>query len=376
MKDPHVTNKGGGASTGPEADVPAWSGPDMERVDGLTLLDFHPPMGDLHADVERGLRGRTPGAAGDLPGRRIPPKWFYDERGSALFDAITELEAYYPTRAELEITRRYGDEIAQEIGPRPLVVEYGSGSSIKTRVLLDHLVEPVAYVPIDISRDHLLASAHRLAEEYPTLEILPICADYTKPLTIPTPQRTPGRRVIYFPGSTIGNFTPAQAVEFLRVAAAEAGVAGQLLIGVDLIKDESVLLPAYDDPQGVTAAFNKNLLTRINRELKTDFDPDAFEHRAAWRADEGLARGRVEMHLVSRCAQTVHLDGEAYAFAEGEALVTEYSYKYAPAAFAALAAEAGWSVRHLWTDSEGLFSVQLLDLVPQARDSQSPEVMN
>jgi dimethylhistidine N-methyltransferase len=341
---------------------PADSTPQTESVEGLRLLDFHPPAGDLHADVLRGLAGEAAGAAGDPPARRISPKWLYDERGSALFDAITELDVYYPTRAELEITREQGAEMALHIGPRPLVVEYGSGSSIKTRVLLDHLDEPVAYVPIDISRDHLLASAHRLAEEYPDLEILPVCADYTRPLTIPRPQRSPGRRVIYFPGSTIGNFPPAQAVEFLRIAAEEAGTAGQLLIGVDLYKDESILLPAYDDPQGVTAAFNKNLLVRINRELGADFDPDAFAHRAVWRKETGAeGRGRIEMHLVSRHAQEVHLDEHTFTFAADEPLVTEYSYKYSPDAFAALASAAGWSTRRLWRDARGLFSVQLLE---------------
>ena len=342
---------------------------EVAQVDGLRLLDFHPPPGDLRADVLRGLAGDAPGAAGDPAGRRIPPKWFYDERGSALFDAITELPEYYPTRAELEITRRHGREIATLVGPRPLVVEYGSGSSVKTRILLDHLVEPVAYVPIDISRDHLLASARRLAAEYPSLEILPVCADYTRPLALPTPARTPGRRVIYFPGSTIGNFTPERAVDFLRVAAAEAGPAGQLLIGVDLHKQAEILVPAYDDAQGVTAAFNKNLLTRINRELGADFDLDAFAHRAVWRPSTGSeGRGRIEMHLVSRRAQRVRVDDLAFDFAEGEALVTEYSYKYSREAFAALAARAGWSPRGVWCDPEGLFSVQLLDHEPKQRE--------
>ncbi len=328
----------------------------------IELLDLHPPAGDLRADVLAGLAGDLPGAASDAPARRIPPKWFYDERGSALFDAICDLDEYYPTRTELAITRDCGGEMSMHIGPRALLVEYGSGSSIKTRVLLAHLRDPAGYVPIDISRDHLRASAARLAAEFPGLEVLPVCADYTRPLDLPSPSRIPGRTVIYFPGSTIGNFVPADAVDFLRVAHDEAGPAGQLLIGVDLVKDPAVLVPAYDDPRGVTAAFNKNLLTRINREVGADFDPDAFAHRASWWQDPAVeGRGRVEIELVSRLEQTATVDGHAFTFAEGESILTEYSYKYSTTAFAQLAAQAGWSVVRVWTDPNRLFSVQLLD---------------
>lgn len=316
----------------------------------------------MRAEVLEGLRRDPP---------RIPPKFLYDDRGSALFDEICELPEYYPTRTELAITRARAPEIAELCGPDALVVEYGSGSSVKTRLLLDALESPAAYVPIDISRDHLLAAARRLAAAYPELEILPVCADYTRELRIPAPRRPAGRRVAYFPGSTIGNFLPTAARAFLTRIARTLGQGGGLVIGVDLVKDRATLEAAYDDAAGVTAAFNRNLLTRINRELDADFDLDAFAHRALFRELPGpgvpdgdslgvLGRGRIEMWLVCQRDQEVRVAGERFRFRPGEAILTEYSYKYALEAFAELAGEAGLDVVRAWTDPEQRFSVQYL----------------
>ncbi len=254
----------------------------------------------------------------------------------------------------MAIMRDAGDEIAATLGPRCLVVELGSGSSLKTRILLDHLEDPVAYVPVDISREHLLASAERLAEAYPDLEVLPVCADYHQPLRLPMPTRTPRRRVVYFPGSTIGNFHPEVARPFLRRVAELVGPGGGLLIGVDLRKSPDVLVPAYNDARGVTAAFNLNLLHRLNRELDADFDTGRFEHRAVWNDDAG----RVEMHLVATADQRVRVNGQAFELAAGESIRTECSYKHTLEGFAALA--DAFTVERVWTDPDRLFSVQWL----------------
>jgi dimethylhistidine N-methyltransferase len=289
--------------------------------------------------------------------KTLPCKYLYDERGSALFERICELDEYYPTRTELAILAAYADEMAERLGARCLLVEYGSGSGRKTRLLLDHLCEPAGYVPIDISSEALAASARALAADYPGLEVLPVCADYTEPLELPRPARPAARRGVFFPGSTIGNFTPLEAQRFLGRMARVAGVGGGMLIGVDLRKDRSVLEPAYDDALGVTAAFNKNLLARINRELGADFELDRFRHLARWNA----AAGRVEMHLVSEVEQRVRVADAEFRFAAGETIHTENSYKYALDEFAALAAQAGLAVRRVWTDRDAMFSVQYLD---------------
>ena len=288
--------------------------------------------------------------------KTLPCKYLYDERGSALFERICELDEYYPTRTELAILAAYADEMAERLGARCLLVEYGSGSGRKTRLLLDHLCEPAGYVPIDISSEALGASARALAADYPELEVLPVCADYTEPLELPRPARPAARRGVFFPGSTIGNFTPLEAQRFLGRMARVAGVGGGMLIGVDLRKDRSVLEPAYDDALGVTAAFNRNLLARINRELGADFELDRFRHLARWNA----AAGRVEMHLVSEVEQRVRVADAEFRFAAGETIHTENSYKYALDEFAALAVQAGLAVRRVWTDRDALFSVQYL----------------
>jgi dimethylhistidine N-methyltransferase len=301
------------------------------------------------------------------PQKSIPCKYFYDERGSALFDRITETEEYYPTRTELAIMETHVGEMAEAVGPRAALVEYGSGSSLKTRVLLDRLAADAApgdalaaYVPIDISREHLLSTADTLRAAYPGLPVLPVAADYTADFDLPDlPPHA--KRVVYFPGSTIGNFDRAQAADFLDHAAEVAGGPegrGGLLIGVDLKKDRATLEAAYDDAEGITAAFNLNLLHRINRELGGTFDPDAFRHLAVWNE----ASSRIEAYLVSERDQTATVEGETFRFAEGERIHTENSHKYTVEGFARSAAEAGFALRRYWTDGGGLFSVQYFEV--------------
>jgi dimethylhistidine N-methyltransferase len=246
--------------------------------------------------------------------------------------------------------------MAGRLGPGCALIEYGSGSSLKTRLLLDRLERPVAYVPVDISGEHLLLSARRLARAYPDLEVVPVCADFTRPFPLPPLRQEPRRRVVYFSGSTIGNFGSAEATDLLAGIARLCGPGGGLLIGVDLKKGRAVLEAAYNDRRRVTAAFNLNLLARLNRELGADFDLSRFRHRAFYNPGPG----RVEMHLVSQAAQTVHVGGAAFDLAEGETICTEYSYKYGLDDFRELAARAGLTLEQVWTDEKGLFSVQYL----------------
>lgn len=290
---------------------------------------------------------------GQLP-KRLPTSYLYDERGSALFDAICDLPEYYLTRTELSIMRTHVDEMAAQLGPKIVLVEYGSGSSIKTRMLLDALTEPSAYVPVDISAQHLERTAAALRTEYPGLHVAPVAADFTRPFAIPT--SAVGPRVAYFPGSTIGNFEPPAATALLRQLAEQIGHDGRVLIGFDLRKSKTILEPAYDDAAGVTAAFNLNLLARIRRELDADFDVERFSHRA-WFDEE---HGRIEMNLISEHDQVVRVGNRRFGFMRGEVIITEYSHKYTPAGFAALARPAGLVVRRLWTDPAGWFAVALL----------------
>ncbi len=315
--------------------------------DDLELHDQTPGDDHFREEVLAGLRA-TP--------KLIPCKYFYDERGSHLFERICELDEYYPTRTELGIMEAHAGEMATRLGAGCLLIEFGSGSSRKTRLLLERLEDPAGYVPVDISRATLARAAEALARERPELPVLPVCADYTHRFELPPVPRPVKRRAVYFPGSTIGNFGPDEARGFLAEIAALVGPGGALLIGVDLRKAREILEPAYDDAQGVTAAFNLNLLERINRELGADFDLDRFAHRARWSED----RGRVEMHLVSRIDQTVRIDGVPVRFAAGETIHTENSYKYELGEFAKLAALAGFQVRRVWTDPRQLFSVQFL----------------
>ena len=296
------------------------------------------------ADVVAGL-GESP--------KRLPSKYFYDQRGSELFDDICQLEEYYVTRTELVIMEAHGPAMAQCIGGGVRLIEYGSGSSVKTRILLDHLEDPAAYVPVDISRDHLLQTARQLQRDYPQLEVLPVHADFTCDFALPQPARKPTHSAIYFPGSTIGNFTPERARGILARIALLCGTGGGLLIGIDLQKDPRILEAAYNDSAGITAEFNLNLLRRINRELKADFAVEQFSHRAVYNHEFG----RMEMHLVSEAEQQVALDGRRFQFASGETICTEYSHKYTVEGFSRQAAEVGLSLHHHWTDAKNHFAV-------------------
>lgn len=305
------------------------------------------PLQVMAEDVRTGL-SKTP--------KELPSKYFYDEEGSHLFERICELEAYYPTRTEVGIMERYGAEMAEQIGPRALVIEYGSGASLKTELLLRALDAPAGCVLIEISREHLLASAARLGALFPAVEILPVEADYTQDVEVP--KRPSRRSLVFYPGSTIGNFSRGAAQNFLGRMAKLAGPGGGLLIGVDLVKDREVLELAYDDPEGVTAAFNRNLLVHLNREIGTDFVPDRFDHVALWNGEAG----RIEMHLESRGEQTVRLEDSRFELADGERICTEHSNKYRLDEFSELAAVAGWRTEKVWTDERGWFSVHYLSV--------------
>lgn len=309
--------------------------------------DLHPDSENFREDVLKGLAAAR---------KALPPKYFYDARGSELFEAICELPEYYPTRTELAMMQAHAREMAQLLGPESLLIEYGAGSGRKTRVLIDALA-PAAYVPIDISRSALRQCAAGLAARYPAVKVVAVCADYSRPLQIPPLDGiATRRRVIYFPGSTIGNFTRSGALAFLRHAQALAGAGGAMLVGVDLKKDPGRLHAAYNDAQGVTAAFNLNLLTRINRELGGNFDLAAFEHHAFY--DE--AKGRIEMHLRSLRRQTVTVAGRGFEFDAGETIHTENSCKYSVLEFRQLAREAGFKPQQCWCDSAQLFSIHYL----------------
>jgi dimethylhistidine N-methyltransferase len=290
--------------------------------------------------------------------KRTPAKFFYDAMGSALFEEITELPEYYPTRTELSILRDNAAEIATFIRDNAQLVEFGAGALRKVRLLLDAMEKPRGYVPIDISGDFLLEVAQTLEAEYPHICVNPVVADFTKPIQLGPLECTAMHRVGFFPGSTIGNFTRPEAVSFLRNARKTLDN-GPLLIGVDLVKDPAILHAAYNDAAGVTAAFNKNLLLRANRELDADFDADAFDHYAPYNP----VAQRVEMYLVAKSRQRVRLAGETVTFAQGEAVHTEDSHKYTLESFRAVAAEAGYAQRKVWTDASSLFSVQWLEAV-------------
>ena len=284
--------------------------------------------------------------------KRLPCKYFYDERGSALFDQICELEEYYLTRTELSIMRAHVARMAAGLGEGCLIVELGSGSSLKTRLLLEELKTPAGYVPVDISREHMTRWARALSRDFPRLTIRPIHADFSRDFKVP--DLPAGRRVVYFPGSTVGNFSPAETDTLLRRVARVAGPGGGLLIGIDLKKDPAILEAAYNDSEAVTAAFNLNLLVRIERELEADLCLEQFEHLAFY----NQPRGRIEMHLRSTVPQTIRLDHTEVELAADETIHTENSYKYARDEFEPIAARAGFEAVETWTDEEGLFSVQ------------------
>jgi dimethylhistidine N-methyltransferase len=298
----------------------------------------------FHEDVVAGLC---------LPQKSLPPKYFYDAKGSRLFERISRLPEYYPTRTELFLTRKHLGEIARFAGKGSALIEYGSGEGVKTRVLIRAL-RPSVYIPVDISEEALLRAAGRLQREFPRLHIVPIPGDFSRPLKIPGfPQKQKGRRVVYFPGSTIGNLSPDEAHAFLRMTRGQVGPKGAMLVGVDLKKDPVLLHAAYNDSRGVTAAFNLNLLARVNRELGADFDLRRWRHYAFYNA----ALGRIEMHLGSLTKQTVDVGNHRFSFERGETIHTENSYKYSVGEFQALARRGGFKPVKVWTDAAELFSV-------------------
>lgn len=322
---------------------------DPTTINPIFFHDYHPTPSDLRAEVLAGL-GRAR--------KQLSPKLFYDAEGSRLFDAICELPEYYPTRTEIAILRAHGAEMARHLGRDALLVELGSGSSLKIRVLLEAL-RPAVYMPVDISSEHLKASAQSLAETFPELEVHAVCADYSAPFALPVDDHA-HPRAAFFPGSSIGNFEPLEAEQLLCRVGVILGAEGRLLIGVDLIKDRDRLERAYNDAAGVTAAFNMNLLSRINRELGADFDLGRFRHDAFFNEVES----RIEMHLLSTCDQQVLVSGQRFDFREGESIHTECSHKYSVAGFHALAARAGFEPEQVWTDPEQLFSVHCLTYRP------------
>jgi dimethylhistidine N-methyltransferase len=303
-----------------------------------------PASSDFLSDVITGLSSEP---------RTLPCKYFYDERGSALFQKICEQPEYYITRTEIDILDRHRAEIAAHLGVQINLIGLGTGSGTKTRILIEALEKPAGYTPVDISEKQLRKSTALFHKIFPDLEILPVCADYLQPVALPSMRRKAARNVVYFPGSTIGNFEPDEATQFLRRIAKVCCHGGALLIGVDLRKDRHVLEAAYNDSAGVTAKFNLNLLARANHELGADFDLQHWQHRAIYNP----GAGRIEMHLISQIDQAVHVTDHTFRFRSGEKIITEFSYKYAREGFAALARDAGFEFQKMWTDDARLFGV-------------------
>ena len=285
--------------------------------------------------------------------RRLSSKFFYDARGSELFEAICEQPEYYLTRTEIEIMRKHGPAIGWAVGERVRLVEFGSGSGVKTRLLLRNLKSPAAYIPVEISKIALAESVQKLGQEMPELNVMPLAGDFTQPLVLPNSQTLPRRTVVYFPGSTLGNFDQDEALQILRNIRAAVGMGGGALIGIDLKKDASELEAAYNDRGGVTAAFTLNMLTHLNRVAGTNFDTSAFSHHARYDA----AAGRIETNLVSLADQTVQLAGRAFKFSRGEKMLVEYSHKYALDEVEQLGKQANMKVAHVWTDPRQRFAV-------------------
>jgi dimethylhistidine N-methyltransferase len=308
------------------------------------------PVARFRNDVWHGLKLRP---------KQIPSKYFYDAAGSALFEKITALREYYLTRTETVIMRRAKRAMAAALGRDVWLIEYGSGSSTKTRTLLDQLDAPAGYMPVDISRDHLRLAAAQIAADYPGLRVIPVHGDFTKRIRLPAEHRAASRRIVYFPGSTLGNFTPPESVGLLRRTARLAGPGGGMLLGLDCKKAPAILHAAYNDRAGITADFNRNVLVRINRELDADFAVNSFDHYAFY----DPAHGRIEMHLVSTCDQVVHVAGQAFAFVQGEPIRTEFSYKYGASDWRALARKSGFRIQRVWTDRRHWFAVIYMTVV-------------
>lgn len=320
-------------------------------ADHGAIAEFHdlePELEDFETAVVEGL---------SQPAKSLPCKFFYDQQGSRLFDRICTLDEYYPTRTELKILNHHKADIAELMGRYCHLIEFGSGSSRKIRSLLDTVQDLAAYTAVDISKDHLLSAASALAADFPHITVTAVCADYTVPFDVTPPaDRQDAKRVGFFPGSTIGNFTPDEAVDFLHKAAALLREGGEMLIGADLKKDPDVLVAAYDDRDGVTAQFNLNLLRRINRELGANFHLGNFAHKALYNADAG----RIEMHLVSLRKQDVQVAGRQFRFEQGEAIHTENSHKFSIDEFRDICSKSGFESLDVWTDPEELFSVHYL----------------
>jgi L-histidine Nalpha-methyltransferase len=315
-------------------------------VKSLAASSDHAAHAEFEADVIAGLSADT---------KNIPPKYFYDAEGSRLFEEITRLPEYYPTRTETGILREHARDLNGIIPDKVALVEFGSGACIKVQILLDNVPAIAAYLPVDISGDFLKGEAERIAKDYPRLAVHPVVADFTKPFTLPG-EFAQMPKAGFFPGSTIGNFEPHDAVSFMRNAAQTIGQGGVMVMGVDLVKDTAMLQAAYKDAAGVTAKFNLNLLRRINRELDGNFDLRNFEHHAFYNRE----RRRIEMHLASKKRQKVTVAGRAFTFRAGETIHTENSYKYTSGSFAALARGCGWTPEIAWTDKDELFSVHVL----------------
>lgn len=312
------------------------------------FVDLHPPVSDFRADVLTGLAARP---------RTIPPKYFYDADGSALFDAITATPEYYVTRTELSILERIAPEISERAGPGAIVIEPGSGSSVKIATLLAALDNPKAYIGSDISKEHLIAACRDLAAGHPGLFVGAVCADFTVPLDLSELDIPAGRRLVFFPGSTIGNFEPAEAVQVLKNIRTWLRPGDALLLGADRIKDPRILTAAYDDAEGVTAAFNLNLLKRIARELDSDIDPADFRHRAIWNEE----RSRIEMHLEAKRDVGFTVSGQRFEMREGETIHTENSHKFSIESFTGLARKAGLIVEQTWSDPADHFTLYWLE---------------
>ncbi|MEO5702733.1 MAG: L-histidine N(alpha)-methyltransferase [Gammaproteobacteria bacterium] len=314
----------------------------------VAFHDFHPEHDDFLQDVLTGL-GKSQ--------KEIPAKYFYDERGSALFDQISELEEYYPTRTEIGLLEKYRTEITSALGENCLLVEYGSGSSSKVSILLDVLQTPLAYMPIDICKGYLLHSSSRISALHKNLEVVAICADYMQLTMLPQGNKFENaKKAIFFPGSTIGNYKPMEAIRLLKNALKLVGPGGCMLVGVDLKKDTEILHTAYNDARGITAQFNLNMLERINRELHANFCLAAFSHHAFYNEE----RGRIEMHLLSLHEQTVSVNDVPIYFRAGESIHTENSYKYTLGEFRAMAEAAGFKTDQVWVDEKQLFSLHYL----------------
>ncbi|MEM9064775.1 MAG: L-histidine N(alpha)-methyltransferase [Planctomycetota bacterium] len=318
------------------------TGPDTEPV----LIDRHPEPADMRAEILEGLE-----AAGQ---KSTPAKYLYDARGSELFDTITGLDEYYPTRTELSILEQHGDAISSEVGAGAVVIEPGAGGSLKISKLLSALDQPAGYIPIEISRTHLASLASDIASEFPTIDVVSICADFTQPVEFDD-AAPEGRRLVFFPGSTIGNLDSAERHELLKRFAEIMGPTGLLLIGTDLQKPTDVLIPAYDDGEGVTAAFNRNLLFRLNRELDADFAVDRFLHEARYN-DEAH---RIEMHLVASRDERVKIGGRLIEFKAGESIHTENSHKFTIDSFNMEAVTSGLIPIKTWTDPRSYFALRL-----------------